>query len=194
MDSLKVLDNIDVRFKSIYYIFNISLLLAFVGVFIKMAFASLKIGNEQGPGFATAIGYIVSFISLFTLLIAVISYYLKSNGKCFSLYPSFFQIIALLIIFFVIIRQSLAYSTMINERKVDPEYYKFSGYSSVLIIFQIILIFSYLRGNMACMTSVTNPVADPSIGTLYLSVTLFVLNGLCVGIMEVILHLFSTCF
>jgi hypothetical protein len=194
MDSLKVLDNIDVRFKSIYYIFNISLLLAFVGVFIKMAFASLKIGNEQGPGFATAIGYIVSFISLFTLLIAVISYYLKSNGKCFSLYPSFFQIIALLIIFFVIIRQSLAYSTMINERKVDQEYYKFSGYSSVLIIFQIILIFSYLRGNMACMTSVTNPVADPSIGTLYLSVTLFVLNGLCVGIMEVILRLFSTCF
>ena len=75
-----------------------------------------------------------------------------------------------------------------------PEYYKFSGYSSVLIIFQIILIFSYLRGNMACMTSVSNPMADPSIGTLYLSVTLFILNGLCVGIMEVILRLFSTCF
>ena len=194
MNSLTGLDNIDVRFKSIYYIFNISLLLAFVGVFIKIAFSSLQIGNEQGPGFATAVGYIISFISLFSLLIAVISYYLKTNSKCFNLYPSFFQIIALLIIFFVIIRQSLAYSTMINERKVDPEYYKFSGYSSVLIIFQIIMIFSYLRGNMACMTSVTNPIADPSIGTLYLSITLFILNGLCVGIMEVILRLFSTCF
>ena len=194
MNSLTGLNSIDVRFKSIFYIFNISLLLAFVGVFIKIAFSSLKIGNEQGPGFATAIGYIISFISLFSLLIAVISYYLKTNGKCFNLYPSFFQIIALLIIFFVIIRQSLAYSTMINERKVDPEYYKFSGYSSVLIIFQIILIFNYLRANMACMTSVSNPIAKPSIGTLYLSVTLFILNGLCVGIMEVILRLFSTCF
>jgi hypothetical protein len=194
MNSLTGLDNIDVRFKSIYYIFNISLLLAFVGVFIKIVFSSLQVGNEQGPGFATAVGYIISFISLFSLLTAVISYYLKTGGKCFSLYPSFFQIIALLIIFFVIIRQSLSYSTMINNNKVDPEYYKFSGYSSVLIIFQIILIFSYLRGNMGCMTSVTNPIAEPSIGTLYLSVTLFILNGLCVGIMEVILRLFSTCF
>ena len=138
MNSMSDLDKIDVRFKSTFYIFNISVLLAFVGVFIKIAFSSLKIGNEQGPGLATAIGYIVSFISLFTLLLAVISYYLKTDGKCFNLYPSFFQIIALLIIFFVIIRQSLAYSSMINERKVDPEYYKFSGYSSVLIIFQII--------------------------------------------------------
>jgi hypothetical protein len=69
-----------------------------------------------------------------------------------------------------------------------------SHFILLVIIFQIILIFSYLRGNMACMTSVTNPMADPSIGTLYLSVTLFVLNGLCVGIMEVILRLFSTCF
>ena len=194
MNSLTGLDNIDVRFKTIFYIFNISVLLAFVGVFIKIAFSSLKVGNEQGPGFATAVGYIVSFISLFTLLVAVISYYLKTDGKCFNLYPSFFQIIGLLIIFFVIIRQSLAYSTMINERKVDPEYYKFSGYSSVLIIFQIIMIFSYLRGNMGCMTSVSNPIIEPSIGTLYLSITLFILNGLCVGIMEVILRLFSTCF
>ena len=194
MNSLTGLDNIDVRFKSIFYIFNISLLLAFVGVFIKIAFSSLQIGSEQGPGFATAIGYTISFISLFSLLIAVISYYLKTNGKCFSLYPSFFQIIALLIIFFVIIRQSISYSTMINNNKVDPEYYKFSGYSSVLIIFQIILVFNYLRGNMGCMTSVSNPIADPSIGTLYLSVALFILNGLCVGIMEVILRLFSTCF
>jgi hypothetical protein len=64
MDSLPGLDNIDVRFKSIYYIFNISLLLAFVGVFIKIAFSSLQVGNEQGPGFATAVGYIISFISL----------------------------------------------------------------------------------------------------------------------------------
>ena len=194
MNSVSALDNIDVRFKTTFYIFNISLLLAFVGIFIKIAFSSLKIGNEQGPGFATAVGYMVSFVSLFTLLVAVISYYLKTEGRCFNLYPSFFQIIALLIILFVIIRQSLAYSDMINERKVDPEYYKFSGYSSVLIIFQVILIFSYLRANMGCMSSVTNPIIDPSVGTLYLSITLFILNGLCVGIMEVILRLFSTCF
>ena len=66
MNSISALDNIDVRFKTTFYIFNISVLLAFVGVFIKIAFSSLKIGNEQGPGFATAVGYMVSFISLFT--------------------------------------------------------------------------------------------------------------------------------
>ena len=65
MNSLSGLDNIDIRFRTIFYIFNIALLLAFVGVFIKIAFSSLKIGNEQGPGLATAVGYIISFISLF---------------------------------------------------------------------------------------------------------------------------------
>ena len=194
MDSLTGLDNIDVRFKSIYYIFNISLLLAFVGVFIKIAFSSLQVGNEQGPGFATAVGYIISFISLFSLLIAVISYYLKTNGNCFNLYPSFFQIIALLIIFFVIIRQSFAYSTMINERKVDPEYYKFSNYSGILIFFQLVLIYSYLQGNLNCISTTVGTLSKPSIGTLYLSIVLFILNILTVGIMEVILRLFSTCF
>lgn len=194
MAGLSDIDNIDVRFKTIYYIFNISLLLAFVGVFIKIAFSSLQIGSEQGPAFATMVGYTIAFISLFSLLVAVVSYYLKTNGKCFNLFPAFFQIIGLLIIFFVIIRQSLAYSQLINDNKVDPEYYKFSGYSSILIIFQIILIFSYLRGNMGCMTSVSNPIIEPSVGILYLSITLFILNGLSVGIMEVILRLFSTCF
>ena len=83
---------------------------------------------------------------------------------------------------------------MINTNQVDPEYYKFSSYSSILIFFQLILIFSYLQGTMGCISSNTSILSKPSLGTLYLSITLFILNVLTVGIMEVILRLFSTCF
>ena len=83
---------------------------------------------------------------------------------------------------------------MINTQQVDPEFYKFSNYSSLLIFIQLMLIFSYLQSNLGCMNSSTTAVSSSSLGTLYLSITLFILNVLTVGIMEVILRLFSTCF
>ena len=83
---------------------------------------------------------------------------------------------------------------MINTYQVDPEYYKFSNYSGILIFFQLVLIYSYLQGNLNCISTTAGTLSKPSIGTLYLSVVLFILNILTVGIMEVILRLFSTCF
>jgi hypothetical protein len=153
-------------------------------------------GDEQGPAFATMVGYIFTSIALFGLLTAVVSYYfkVKNTPSCSSLYPSFFQILALFIILFVIIRQSISFSKMINTYQVDPEYYTFSNYSGILIFFQLVLIYSYLQGNLNCISTSVGTLSKPSIGTLYLSVVLFVLNILTVGIMEVILRLFSTCF
>jgi hypothetical protein len=161
-----------------------------------MVFTSLSISDEQGPAFATLVGYIFTSIALFGLLMAVVSYYfkVKNSPSCSSLYPSFFQIIALFIILFVIIRQSISFSTMINTYQVDPEYYKFSNYSGILIFFQVVLIYSYLQGNLNCISTAAGTLSKPSIGTLYLSIVLFILNILTVGIMEVILRLFSTCF
>ena len=83
---------------------------------------------------------------------------------------------------------------MINTYQVVPLYYTFSNYSSILIFFQLVLIFSYLHGNLNCISTTTGALSKPSWGTLYLSVVLFILNILTVGIMEVILRLFSTCF
>jgi hypothetical protein len=190
------IDKVSYRFKTIYYSINICILLAFVGIIIKMVFTSLSMGDDQGPAFATLVGYIFTSIALFGLLMSVVSYYfkVKNSPSCSSLYPSFFQIIALFIILFVIIRQSISFSVMINTYQVDPEYYKFSNYSGILIFFQIVLIFSYLQGNLNCISSTVGTLTKPSIGTLYLSVVLFILNILTVGIMEVILRLFSTCF
>jgi hypothetical protein len=153
-------------------------------------------GEDQGPAFATFVGYIFTSIALFGLLLAVISYYFKVKNapSCSSLYPSFFQIFGLFIILFVIIRQSISFSKMINTYQVDPEYYKFSNYSGILIFFQLALIYSYLQGNLNCISATAGTLSKPSIGTLYLSIVLFILNILTVGIMEVILRLFSTCF
>jgi len=190
------IDKVNYRFKTIYYLINICILLAFVGIIIKMVFTSLSMGDEQGPAFATMVGYIFTSIALFGLLMAVVSYYfkVKNTPSCSSLYPSFFQVLALFIILFVIIRQSISFSKMINTYQVDPEYYKFSNYSGILIFFQLVLIYSYLQGNLNCISTTVGTLSKPSIGTLYLSVVLFVLNILTVGIMEVILRLFSTCF
>jgi hypothetical protein len=190
------IDKVNYRFKTVYYLINICILLAFVGIIIKMVFTSLSMGEDQGPAFATLVGYIFTSIALFGLLMAVVSYYfkVKNTPSCSSLYPSFFQILALFIILFVIIRQSISFSKMINTYQVDPEYYKFSNYSGILIFFQLVLIYSYLQGNLNCISTTVGTLSKPSIGTLYLSIVLFVLNILTVGIMEVILRLFSTCF
>lgn len=190
------IDKVNYRFKTVYYLINICILLAFVGIIIKMVFTSLSMGDDQGPAFATLVGYIFTSIALFGLLMAVVSYYfkVKNTPSCSSLYPSFFQILALFIILFVIIRQSISFSKMINTYQVDPEYYKFSNYSGILIFFQLVLIYSYLQGNLNCISTTMGTLSKPSIGTLYLSIVLFILNILTVGIMEVILRLFSTCF
>jgi hypothetical protein len=194
--NLSPIDKVNYRFKTIYYLINICVLLAFVGIIIKMIFTSLSVGEEQGPAFATLVGYIFTSIALFGLLMAVVSYYLKVKDvpSCYNLYPSFFQIFALFIILFVIIRQSISFSKMINTYQVDPEYYKFSNYSGILIFIQLVLIYSYLQSNLNCISPTIGAISKPAIGTLYLSIVLFILNILTVGIMEVILRLFSTCF
>ncbi len=196
MINFSPIDKVNYRFKTIYYLINICILLAFVGIIIKMVFTSLSMGEDQGPAFATLVGYIFTSLALFGLLMAVVSYYfkVKNTPSCSSLYPSFFQILALFIILFVIIRQSISFSKMINTYQVDPEYYKFSSYSGILIFFQLVLIYSYLQGNLNCISTTVGTLSKPSIGTLYLSIVLFILNILTVGIMEVILRLFSTCF
>ena len=63
----------------------------------------------------------------------------------FDIIKDIIKIIGLIIILFVVIRQSTVFSKMINTQQVDPEFYKFSNYSSVLIFFQLMLIFSYLQ-------------------------------------------------
>ena len=194
--NFSTIDKVNYKFKTIYYLINICVLLAFVGIIIKVVFSSLSIGEEQGPAFSTIVGYIFTSVGLFGLLLSVVSYYFKvqHTQSCSSLYPSFFQILALFLILFTIIRQSLSFSKPINTYQVDPEYYKFANYSGILIFFQLVLIFSYLQGNLNCISSTVGTLSKRSIGTLYLSVVLFILNILTVGIMEVILRLFSTCF
>ena len=127
------IDSVSYRFKTTYYLINICVLLAFVGIIIKIVFSSIKINDDQGPAFSTMVGYIFSTIALLGLLMGVVSYYFKVKDfpQCSSIYPSFFQIIALFLIFIAIIRQSVMYSKMINTNQVDPEYYKFSSYSSI---------------------------------------------------------------
>ena len=69
LDKLSPIDRINYRFKTIYFLINICVLLAFVGIIIKTVFTSLSIGDEQGPAFATLVGYLFTSVALFGLLL-----------------------------------------------------------------------------------------------------------------------------
>ena len=195
MNNISDVDSVSFKFKDIYYLVNVSSLLAFFGLVIKYLFANIVINGEQGPAFSTLVGYTVTTISLVGMLLAVVSYYfkVKENPKCISVYPSILQIIGTIILLIVIIYQNTAFRQGINENKVSPEFYKFSTYSTILIFVQVVLIFTYLQNNMYCLQKCAPKNPALSTGVLYLSMILFVINSLVVGIMEVILRLFSTC-
>lgn len=195
MNSISDVDSITFKFKDIYYLVNVCALLAFVGLIIKYFFSSMTINGEQGVAFSTLVGYTITVIAITGMLLAVSSYYfkVKENAKCLSIYPSFFQMVGLIILLIVILYQNTAFRKGIDANTVDPEYYKFSNYSTILIFIQVVLIFTYLQSNMYCLQKCVNKNPSTSVGILYLSLLLFVVNGLVVGIMEVILRLFSTC-
>lgn len=73
MRKFSPIDNVSYKFKGTYYLINICALLAFVGVVIKVVFSSLKIGDEQGPAFATLVGYVFTTVALLGLLMGVVS-------------------------------------------------------------------------------------------------------------------------
>ena len=77
MRKFSPIDSVSYKFKGTYYLINICALLAFVGVIIKVVFSSLKIGDEQGPAFATLVGYVFTTVALLGLLMGVVSYYFK---------------------------------------------------------------------------------------------------------------------
>ena len=130
---------------------RMSLLILFglilAGIFIKLFLGGSDGSSNSGQASSTIWGYGLTTVSLFTLMFIIISKSIdKSNESVFSLIiSSGFPILSLVVILIYIITINLSYFQIINENLVPNEFNLYSTISSILIIFQIIILFQGSR-------------------------------------------------
>jgi len=129
--------------------------LACAGIIIKLFFQEnySKLGNI-GPASSTIWGYGLTVIALSIMLFIGI-YFSKNlfepssldkspSLDIMALFSNITPIFLTLVVIVYIIYLNFVYFTRINTNKVTPDYHTYSFMSSILIIFQIILISKYL--------------------------------------------------
>lgn len=173
---------------------RMSLLILFglilAGIFIKLFLGGSDGSSNSGQASSTIWGYGLTTVSLFTLMFIIISKSIdKSNESVFSLIIARgFPILSLVVILIYIITINLSYFQIINENLVPNEFNLYSTISSILIIFQIIILFQGSRilldgedGNQNMLSRIINITWIFSILNLILGI-----------IMNVILKFFTT--
>jgi hypothetical protein len=160
------------------------------GIFIKLFLSGGDGSANNGQASSTIWGYGLTTVSLFTLMFIIISKSLnESNESAFSLIISRgFPILSLVVILIYIITINLSYFQIINQNLVPSEFNLYSTISSILIIFQILILFQGSRillqgedGNQNMLSRIINITWIFSILNLILGV-----------IMNIILKFFTT--
>jgi hypothetical protein len=183
--------------KRIPYDIKIFSFLCIMGVLVRMIFA-----NQNDYATATIWGYGFSILALFGLIIS--SFAISSKIQLSQGISGFFNIImtnALPIIFTLIIIslilvQNITFYDHINNGKVAPQYYQFSGVSGFLILVQVCLVIKFLMDTLK-----SKEIVDKNASTMLLTLAselnsiiliLTAANIGFVGILQVILKYFST--
>jgi hypothetical protein len=159
------------------------------GIFIKLFLSGNINSPNSGEASSTVWGYGLTTISLFTLMFIVLSKDLNNNNSVFNLIISRgLPILSLVVILIYIISINLNYYKIINQKFVPNEFNIYSFISSVLIIFQILILFQFTRlllqddnKNINILTRVINITWIFSILNLLLGI-----------IMNIILEFFTT--
>ena len=92
----------------------------------------------------------------------------------------------------------MSFMDRINKGKIAPDFNQFSFFSTILIIFQILVVFKYILGKMGkTLAPRDNPFAiklEQKLSTELSSVTLILtlLNLIFAGMMQVVAEFFST--
>ena len=183
---------------SIYDINNM-ILFAFIGICIKLFFGTdTSPDGSSGRASSTIWGYGV--VALAVLVILIISFALASSrfprlvsmstldffkGVLQESFPALFT----LIILFWLITLNLTYFKRINQGLVPSEYFLFSNTATILVIFQLVALFKYLKERMTSTTD-TNSPDNARLG--YSIWFLSFLNLILTGMMNITLEFFST--
>jgi hypothetical protein len=188
------------------YLINSMLLCAIIGMCIKIFFGNMtSVDGSYGRANSTIWGYGVVGFSILTItfisyaihnkisivdkkgiygVIDFIKSFLSSSG------PGMLTIIIL----FWIVDLNVSYYDRINKGQVAKEYYQLSAGTSFLFVFQIILLFQYLKSYINIKTgNSTDENPELTQGRLSFA-TYFVIaiNLVIVGMMTIILKFFST--
>jgi hypothetical protein len=178
------------------YDINNMILLAFVGICIKLFFGS-DTSKDGSSGRASSSIWGYGVVALAMMVILVISFALASNkfrflpdmstldffkGVLQESFPALFT----LIILFWLITLNLTYFKRINTGLVPSEYFLFSNTATFLVIFQLIALFKYLKNRMSDEKSAET--TRLGFGVWFLAF----LNLVLAGMMNITLEFFST--
>ena len=185
------------RIHRIPYDIKIFSFLCILGVLIRIIFATT---NEYAT--ATVWGYGFSVLALFALIITSFALNTKNQmsegikGFFTVLLRKAFPIILTICILSLILYQSIYFYENINNGKVAPQYYQFSGVSAFLIIVQSSMVIYYLmnmlNGNVTNKSDNLNMMHAFASQLNSIVLILTVINIGIIGILQVILQYFST--
>lgn len=159
--------------------------LIFIGIFIKLFLGNYN-SEYTGQASATIWGYGLSTISLFTLIFIVLSEDKKNSNILESLFQIGLPIFVLVIILIYIISINFSYFKILNKNFVPNEYHTYSTISSILILFQLFILYKFAN------SLINNSKPNSNNNILNLTWIFSVLNFIIAVIMNIILKYFTT--
>ena len=184
------------------YDITIMMIFSFIGIIIKLFFGNITTTDgSQGPASAALWGYGV--VAMSVLVIMFINFALASQmmelnkyssntvGFIKALLTSSMPILLTFIILVWLLIINTTYYKRINEGKIANEYNTFSTISTILVVFQLVILFKYLNDEVLAKKG--NLIAGVLKGQLAsITYILSILNLVFVGMMNIVLEFFST--
>ena len=180
------------------YLVNNFMAFSIVGIIIKLFFKSdPTTDGSSGPANASLWGYGVVSLSIFAVMF--LSFSLAStmtnlNKDLFGfikevLSDSLPSLLTLLVLIWLIML-NVTYFKRINQGKISKDYTQFSTLSTILLVIQLFVLFSFLRAQLGANGMGTNRMGAN--GMAYVVYALTFLNVIFVSMMNIILKFFST--
>lgn len=184
--------------KRLPYDIKIFSFLCVMGLLVRVIFAQ----TEKDYATATVYGYGFSILAVFGLMITTfaVSYRNQFSQGIFGfikiVLANAVPAIFLLIILGLLLYQSIAFYDQINKGEVSEEFYQVSGVSSVLLIFQAMLVINYTieiyKGNQADDATKKSLMGAFSSQLSSILLILSFVNLIFIGFIQIILKYFST--
>lgn len=174
--------------------------LIFIGIFTKIYLGRNVTSNDGSVGSATALiwGYlIISFSVLCIIFIRIVKNTRAEQNnpyKIFKLIP--IPLLLLIFVLFWAISTSVRYHKEINMKEVPEEYFKWSGFSTIVIIAQMVVVFIQTIFSYNISTNNLNSEVSKQSGEFINKIIIanylfLILNIIIVGIQQVILDRFT---
>ena len=175
-----------------------------IGIAVKLLFGNnYSKDGSNGPASSVLWGYGLVTISIFFLMFVQINQYLKDPStpplpSRAVLLGTIFNILPTLLMFIIlawIVTINFQFYKQINTGDLAGEYKEFSNMTTVMIIFQLILVFKYINSNFKSTGgNATNDEKNKAEANKFANVSyiLAILNFAFIGMMNTIIVSYTT--